>query len=90
MSKASMWSLMALVAGCLLLLIGLMGLVMGDCPRPVEQFPLPQAHCTAFISTTAASFLLIVGAAVGILIAIIGEGKRVGRCACAAKPHCGR
>lgn len=83
MSKANMWSLMALVAGCPLLLIGLMGLVMGDCPRPVEQFPLPQAHCTAFISATAASFLLIVGGAVGILIATIGEGisegKRVGR-----------
>lgn len=79
MSKTSMWSLMALVAGCPLLLLGLMGLVMGDCPRPIVQFPLPQAHCTAFIGATAASFALIVGGAVGILIAIICEGINEGR-----------
>ena len=85
MSKISMWSLMMIVAGCLLLLVGLMGLVMSDCPRPVVQFPLPQAHCTAFLSATAASFLLIVGGAVGMLIAVISEGinegKEVGRSA---------
>lgn len=74
MSKASMWSLMVFVAGCPLLLIGMMGLAVGDCPRPVVQFPLPQAHCSAYLVVTAASSLLTIGGAVGLLAAVICEG----------------
>ena len=85
MSKTSLGFLMVFAAGCPLLLIGLMGSVLGDCPRPITQFPATQAHCTVYISATAASLLLLTVGAAGIFASLVwqaaSESKGVGRSA---------
>ena len=64
---------MVFVAGCPLLLIGLMGFVLGDCPRPIVQFPTTQVHCTVYISATAASVLLLTSGAAGIFASLVWQ-----------------
>ena len=85
MFKASFKFLMVFVAGCPLLLVGLMGSSLAECPRPIAQFPAAELHCSMFTAVTGLSLLLMAVGAVGILVSLISEGmserRRVGRSA---------
>ena len=73
---------MAFIAGCPLLLIGLMGSSFADCPRPIAQFPESEWYCTAFSSVTAVSLLLLLVGSIGFAAAgiwdAIREERRIG------------
>ena len=83
MSKVSAVFLMALAAACLLITVGLLGVIDADCPRPIGQFPMSQLNCNVLISLTGAGLLLLAIGAVGISASVIwdalSESKGVGR-----------
>lgn len=83
MSRGSIWFLLIFTSGCIVLMIGLMGSISGDCPRPVFPFPMPQAHCNALTAIAGVGLaLMLVGgfgtAATGIYGAIV-QDRRIGR-----------
>ena len=75
--------LLVLVAGVFLVLIGVMGTVTADCPRPIVQFPEARLHCTAFTSLAALGTLMALGggitAPIAALLADIRKGRQAGR-----------
>ena len=80
--KAGMLLLMG-VAGLFVILVGMMGMVTADCPRPIVWFPEAQWRCTAFTAVAAlGTLMVVVGMIGGPIIALIEDvrkGRQAGR-----------
>ena len=79
MSKAAFGFLMVLIAGCFLVMVGVMGSIFGECPRPVVQFPMAQLHCSALTSCTFVGLLLMLVGGIGTSVAVIYHEIRPGQ-----------
>ena len=71
--------LLVLVAGVFLVLIGVMGTVTADCPRPIVRFPEAQLHCTAFTSLAALGTLMALGGGIIAPVTALLDDIRKGR-----------
>ena len=74
--KAGMLLLMG-VAGLFVILVGMMGMVTADCPRPIVWFPEARWHCTAFSGAAALGTLMtLVGMIGGPMVALYADMRK--------------
>ncbi len=69
MPKSAFVFLMVLLTGCFLVMVGLMGAISADCPRPLLQFPILPPHCAALAGCASMGLLLFLVGAIGTSVA---------------------
>ena len=69
--------LLAGTAGLLVILVGMMGMVTADCPRPIVWFPEARWYCTTFTAATAlGTVMVLVGMIGGPALALYADVRK--------------
>ena len=68
--------------GLFVILVGMIGMISVDCPRPVVWFPEARWHCAAFTAATALGTLMVLVGMIGgpavALYADVRKSRRAG------------
>ena len=71
--------LMMLAIGLFLILLGVMGTVTADCPRPIVLFPEERMYCAGFTTATALGTLMALAGGISAPVVALYQNIRESR-----------